>query len=96
MEREAPVKASRAMRGGDLHRGGGAEACAEGNVAGEVEIEGGRLDAALLELAEDADGVVGPEASREGAVVTIEGEGFGEEIAGKAVEICRSGGEMAA
>ena len=45
---------------GDFDGGGRAEAGAEGNVAGEVEIEGWRFDATLLQLAEHADGIVGP------------------------------------
>ncbi len=77
---------------GDFDGGGGAEACAEGDVAGEMQVEGGRLDAALLQLTEDADGIVGPDAAGGGAVVAIEGEGFGEELAGEAVDDCRRGG----
>src|ERR1700757_4652281 len=58
-----------------------------------MQVEGGRLDAAELQLTEDGDGGVGPDAARGGAVLAIEGEGFGEEFAGKAVEIVGAGGD---
>ena len=78
---------------GDFDGGGGAEAGAEGDVAGEVEIEGRGFDAALLQLTEHADGIVGPEAAGGGAVVAVEGEGVGKELAGEAVTTIGAGGD---
>jgi len=52
-------------RGGDLHRGRGAKACAEGDIAMNLKMEGRWCDTAQLKLAEYSDGVVAPVAARE-------------------------------
>ena len=75
-------------RGGDLYRGRRAEPGAEGDVAAEVQIEGGGLNPALLELAEHADWVVGPVAGCGGAVVAGEREVAVEEVAVEVVGVC--------
>jgi hypothetical protein len=78
---------------GDFDGGGRTETSSEGDVAGEVQVEGWRLDVKELELAKDADGVVGPEAAGRRAVFTVEGDGVGEEVAGEAVEVVGTRGD---
>jgi len=79
--------------GGDFNRGGGAKAGAEGNIAAKIEGEGRWFDAEQLELAEDADGVVGPVACGFGAVVEGGVADLGEEIAVEAVTGTGVGGD---
>jgi len=78
---------------GNFDGGGGAESGGEGNVAGQMEVKGWRLDAELLELAKDADGVVGPETAGGGAIFARERDGVGEELAGKAIEVVGARGD---
>ncbi len=49
------------------------------------------MDAAQLQLAEDADRVVRPETAGGGAVVAVDGEGLGEEFAGEDVGVVSAG-----
>jgi hypothetical protein len=77
--------------GGDFHRGRRAKAGAEGDVAGEVELEGGDVDVEELEFAEDADGVVGPMAGAGGAVAARECEGLGEGVGEEGVSVVGGG-----
>ncbi len=71
---------------GDFHGGGGAYACGEGYVAGDVKVEGGGLDSAFLQLPENAYGIVAPLAARWRSVAVAEGQGLLQQLAGEGVE----------
>ena len=93
MERETLASSSMAMALATSTEADELRPAAKGTLPVRWRSKAGGSNAALLQLTEDADGVVGPEAAGGRAVVAIDGEGFGEEFAGEAVEIVSSWGD---